>query len=106
MGSLAAALDGFATSSASLGATLDDLQADLAQARSALAEGDRLLDEYRTAAQEAGALAAQSRDDLETSMWWARFTAVLVGIWMVVAQYVPWWLGSRLRPAATSAADT
>jgi hypothetical protein len=33
-------------------------------------------------------------------MWWARFTAVLLGLWIIAAQYVPWWLGSRSRPTA------
>jgi hypothetical protein len=100
MRSLAAELDDFATSSGSVGPTLDELQGDLVDARAALAESDALIERYRAAADEAGALAARSRDDLESSMWWARFTAVLLGLWIIAAQYVPWWLGSRSRPAA------
>ncbi len=100
MRSLAAELDGFAESSGSVGPTLDELQGDLVDARAALAESDALIERYRSAADEAGALAARSRDDLDSSMWWARFTAVLLGLWIIAAQYVPWWLGSRSRPAA------
>jgi hypothetical protein len=103
MRSLAAELDDFATSSGSVGPTLVDLQGDLVDARAALAESDALLERYRVAADEAGALAAQSRDDLESSMWWARFTAVLLGLWIISAQYVPWWLGARSRPASVVA---
>lgn len=105
MRTLATELDGFATSSAGVGADLDALQIDLDDARTALADSDRLLGEYRAAAGEAGALAAQSRDDLGSSMRWARFTAVLLGVWIVAAQYVPWWLSrqghGKPRPVAT-----
>lgn len=97
MRELAADLDDFATSAGSVGPTLDALQVDLADARTALADSDRLLDRYRVSAQEVGALAAQSRNDLEGSMWWARVTAVLLGLWIVAAQYLPWWLGSLPR---------
>jgi hypothetical protein len=97
MRSLAAELDDFATSSGSVGPTLDALQGDLVDARDALAESEALLDRYRAAADEAGELAASSRNDLESSMWWARLTAVLLGMWIIAAQYVPWWLGSRAR---------
>jgi hypothetical protein len=95
MRTLATELDGFATSSVGVGSDLDALQVDLDDARTALADSDRLLDEYRAAAEEAGALASQSRNDLGSSMWWARFTAVLLGVWIVAAQYVPWWLSGQ-----------
>jgi hypothetical protein len=97
MRTLAAELDEFSSSSAAIGANLDSLQTDLDDARTALADSDRLLDEYRVAATEAGELAERSRDDLGSSMWWARFTAVLLGVWIVAAQYVPWWLADQAR---------
>ena len=97
MRTLAAELDEFSSSSAAIGANLDSLQTDLDDARTALADSDRLLDEYRVAASEAGELAERSRDDLGSSMWWARFTAVLLGVWIVAAQYVPWWLADQAR---------
>lgn len=102
MRELAVQLDDFASTAGTVGPTLGELQVDLDEARAALAESEALLDRYRVAADEAGALASQSRNDLETSMWWARFTAVLLGLWIIAAQYVPWWLGSRSRPAATT----
>lgn len=97
MRELAVGLDGFATSSGDVTDDLDALEADLADARSALAESDRLLDRYRVAAAEAGTLASGSRADLERSMWWARFTALFLGAWLIAAQYVPWWLSRQAR---------
>ena len=97
MRTLATELDDFASSSVGVGSNLDALQSDLDDARAALADSDRLLDEYRIAADEAGALAAQSRNDLESSMWWARCSAILLGAWIVAAQYVPWWLSRQAR---------
>lgn len=97
MRTLAVELEAFASSTGEVTADLGALQGDLAEARTALADSDRLLDRYRIAAEEAGALAAASRDDLQSSMWWARFTALLVGAWIVVAQYVPWWLSRQSR---------
>jgi hypothetical protein len=97
MRELATGLDAFAASSGGVTGDLDALQVDLADARNALADSDRLLDRYRTAATEAGALAGASRDDFERSMWWARFTALVLGVWLIAAQYVPWWLSRQAR---------
>lgn len=101
MRELATGLDAFASSSGDVTTDLDALQADLAGARTALADSDRLLDRYRTAAAEAGALAGASRDDFERSMWWARITALVLGIWLIAAQYVPWWLSRQARVVTT-----
>lgn len=97
MRELATGLDAFTASSSDVTADLAALASDLADARTALADSDRLLDRYRTAAAEAGALAGASRDDFERSMWWARFTALVLGIWLIAAQYVPWWLSRQAR---------
>ncbi len=97
MRTLAADLDEFAASAVGVGSNLDALQGDLVDARAALADSERLLDGYRVAAAEAGQLAATSRGDLDSSMALARFVAVLLGAWIVAAQYVPWWLSRQMR---------
>ena len=79
------------------------MRSDLERTRAALATSAGLLDAYRDTAERAGALASASRQDLERSFVWARIAAVVMAILIAVSQYVPWWLGSRLRSAGDSA---
>jgi hypothetical protein len=95
---LAVRLESVVESTDALGPSFADLDVELDTARTTLADGDRLLDRYRISAEEAGALAERSRDELGTSMWWARAAIVLLAAWLVAAQYVPWWLAGRVAP--------
>ncbi len=101
LAAIAAELDGFGSSSSDLRNRLDEVRADVTATRIALENSDRLLDRYRAAAGDAGELASSSRADLGRSIWWARAATILGGLMVAVAQYVPWWLGTRLRCAAS-----
>jgi hypothetical protein len=95
---LATSLESVVESTDALAPSFSDLDAELDDARTTLAEGDRLLDRYRISAAEAGVLAERSRDELATSMWWARAAIMLLAVWLVAAQYVPWWLAAHAAP--------
>lgn len=95
--SIAGELESFAGESETLRADLAAVSADLARTQLALADSQELLDRYRTSAEEAQELAIASRADLGRSLGWARLAVVLIGLVMLTAQLVPWWLGGRLR---------
>jgi methyl-accepting chemotaxis protein len=97
LAAIAEELASFADGSDELRGQLTAVQSDLERTRVALATSAGLLDAYRDTAERAGALASASRQDLERSFGWARIAAALVAILIAVSQYVPWWLGSRLR---------
>jgi hypothetical protein len=99
---LATRLESVVESTDALAPSFDDLDAELDDALTTLAEGDRLLDRYRVSAAEAGVLAERSRDELATSMWWARAAIILLSVWLVAAQYVPWWLAGHAAPIRLS----
>lgn len=90
-------LAAFADGSGNLRTRIDAVQADLERTRTALIDSRRLLDEYRSTADRAGELAAASREDFAQSLGWSRIAMVLLGIFIAVAQFIPWWLGGKLR---------
>lgn len=92
-------LGGFADNSGALNTEVDGFLADVAASRKALGDTERLLDSYRTAADDARTLAITSRGDLDGSITWTRFALVLLALLIAVGQLVPWWLGSRLMEA-------
>jgi ABC-type transporter Mla subunit MlaD len=104
LATIAVELDGFARGSADLSDRTVEVRADLERTRLALADSSRLLDAYRDAAERAGEIATSSRADLRHSFRWVRFAIVLVGILIALSQYVPWWLGTRLRVVADPSA--
>lgn len=89
---IATELDAFAGSSVELGAQVDAVSADLAETRRALARTDVLLDDYRSTASEAGELAAASRSDIGRNFLLARLALAVFAAFVVVSQFVPWWL--------------
>jgi methyl-accepting chemotaxis protein len=82
---------------------VDALIADIEDSSGALDDTALLLDDYAIAAEEARELAVSSRDDLDRSLGWMRVVLVLVALLLAAAQFVPWWLGSRLVESAASA---
>jgi methyl-accepting chemotaxis protein len=98
LGELAERLDGFATGTDDLAGDLDAVRADLDATRASLSESDALLERYRVTAMDAAELARTGRDDFDASFGWTRLAVVLLGAFLVVGQYVPWYLGRRLRP--------
>lgn len=89
-------LQTFADGSDDVGAQIEQVRADLATTRAALTDSSDLLDDYRDTATEAGLLAASSRDDMARGFLLARLGAVLLAVFMVVAQFVPWWLAGTM----------
>ncbi len=89
-------LQAFADGSDDVGVQVDGVRADLADTRAALTDSAGLLDEYRQTATDAGLLASSSRDDMARAFALARFALLLVAAFIVIAQYVPWWLASNL----------
>ena len=97
---LSSELDGFAGRSDDLAADIDGVAADVQATRDSLALSTDLLTRYHTTATEAEALARSGRGDFAGSLRWMRLVLVLVGVFAVIAQYLPWWLGRRIRPVA------
>ena len=97
IGLLSERLDGFAAGTGDLSADLDDVRADLDRTRSSLDQSDQLLGRYRASAVDAEELARTGRDDFGTALSAMRVVIVLLGLFGVVAQFVPWYLGRRLR---------
>jgi hypothetical protein len=98
LSALADRLDGFAGGTDDLTSDLDAVRADLDATRASLSESDALLDRYRATATDAAELARSGRDDFGASFAQTRLAVVLLGAFLVVAQYIPWYLGRRLRP--------
>lgn len=94
---IATELESFGDTSGELRERVDGVGADLGRTRAALEASGRLLDSYRETAADAERLAATSRDDLDRSIRWARAAALLIGVVIILGQFVPWWLGGRLR---------
>lgn len=97
LGALSERLDGFASGTGDLSADLDDVRADLERTRTSLDSSDQLLDRYRASAVDAAELARSGRDDFGAALNAMRVVIVLLGLFGVVAQFVPWYLGRRLR---------
>jgi hypothetical protein len=98
---LTAELQTFAEGSADVRAQVDEVRADLVETRIALADSAALLDDYRSTANEAGQLATSSRTDMSRAFTLARLAVLVLAVFVVVAQFVPWWLAGHLpRPAA------
>ncbi len=95
--SIADSLGGFASGSDELRTRIGEVQIDLERTQRAVRESGRLLDDYRATADRAGEVATSSRDDFGRSIGWARIAIVLLGAFVAIAQYIPWWLGGRLR---------
>jgi len=95
---LSTELDGFAGRSDDLAANIDEVAADVQATRDSLSRSTELLARYRTTATEAETLARTGRGDFAGSLQWMRFTVLLVGAFALLAQYLPWWLGRRIRP--------
>ena len=90
-------LEEFATGSGDVGSGLDGVRESVAETRAALSDNGALLDDYRDAADRAGAVASQSRDDLGRSVVWARVSVLMLGLTLASLQFVPWWLAARFR---------
>lgn len=99
---IALELDTFATSSGDVGSQVDAVRVDLVETRRALANTSELLDEYRETAREAGQLARDSRDDMARGFLLARLAVVLLGLFLIVSQFVPWWLADRVATASNA----
>lgn len=97
LGELSERLDGFASGTGDLSSDLESVRADLERTRASLGESDALLDRYRTSAVDAQELARSGRDDFGSALAAMRVVIVLLGLFGVAAQYVPWYLGRRLR---------
>jgi hypothetical protein len=94
---LADRLDGFATGTDELTTDLDAVRADLDATRVSLSDSEALLERYRATAMDAVELARSGRDDFDASFGWTRLAIVLLGVFLAVGQYIPWYLGRRLR---------
>jgi ABC-type transporter Mla subunit MlaD len=94
---LSTSLESFSGRTTDLADEVDAIRTDVERTRSSLDESDRLLDRYRETAADAERLAVTSRDDFDQSLRWARWTAIALAAFVVVAQFVPWWLGRRRR---------
>ena len=86
----------FADGSDDVAVQLDLVRADLRTTRAALADSADLLDDYRATASDAGTLAVTSRDDMGRAFLLARIAVVLMAIFVIVAQFVPWWLAGHV----------
>ena len=96
-------LQTFADGSADVSAQIDAVRADLTDTRMALADSAALLDDYRSTASDAGQLAASSRGDMSRAFTLARLAVLALGLFVVVAQFVPWWLAGSPSGAQVSA---
>jgi hypothetical protein len=95
-------LQTFAEGSDDIGGRVDAVRDDLAATRRALADSSDLLDDYRRTATDAGLLAASSRGDMSRAFALARLAALMLALFVVVAQFVPWWLAGFVSPDQVS----
>lgn len=95
-------LQSFAEGSDDISGRVDSVRADVAETRRALANSSVLLDDYRRTAADAGLLATVSRDDMSRAFGLARLAALVLALFVVVAQFVPWWLAGALSPERVS----
>lgn len=102
IGELSERLDGFASGTGDLSGDLTDVRADLDRTRTSLDASEALLDRYRISAEDAEQLARDGRDDFASALTAARIVVVLLAVFGAIAQYVPWYLGRRLRGAEPS----
>lgn len=102
LGELSDRLDGFANGTGDLSEDLADVRADLDRTRTSLDASGALLDRYRTSAENAEQLAREGRSDFGSALTAARIVIVLLAVFAVAAQYVPWYLGRRVRGALPS----
>ncbi len=98
-------LQAFADSSDEVGVQIETVRADLAETCAALAGSSGLLDDYRVTAQEAGLLASTSRDDTARGFALARLGLLLLAAFVIVAQYIPWWLAGTWEARGVSIVD-
>ena len=96
-------LQAFADGSDDVSARVDEVRADLTDTRLALADSAALLDDYRSTAGDAGRLAATSRGDMSRAFALARLALLVLALFVIVAQFVPWWLAGRLSTLQVSA---
>jgi hypothetical protein len=99
-------LQDFADGSGELTADIESLSTDLARTRTALSGTDALLDQYRTAASEAGQLARETRDQLSGSMTRMRIVLVALALLLTVSQFVPWTLAALIDERRAERPDT
>jgi hypothetical protein len=90
-------LQGFGEGSSQLTADIDALVTDVEHTRDALSGTDALLEQYREAAEDAGRLAAQTRNDLPSSVNRMRFVTVALALLLIASQFVPWTLASLIE---------
>lgn len=98
-------LQSFADGSDEVGTQIETVRSDLAETRSALAASSGLLDDYRATAQEAGLLASTSRDDTARGFALARLGLLLLAAFVIVSQYIPWWLAGTWEARVVSTVD-
>lgn len=103
---LAERLDAFAGDTEQLSDDLEGVRAEVERTRASLAASSELLDRYRTTADDARDLAREGRSDLDRSFLLARLSLIAIVLLGIVSQYVPWWLGGRLRPEIDPLART
>ncbi len=94
--SISTELQSFADGSDEVGVQIETVRSDLAETRAALIASSRLLDDYRETAQEAGLLASTSREDTAQGFALARIGLLLLAAFVIVAQYIPWWLAGTV----------
>ncbi len=95
-------LQSFAEGSDDISGRVDSVRADLNETRRALADSSALLDDYRRTASDAGLLATASRNDMSRAFALARLAALVLALFVVVAQFIPWWLAGRVSPDQVS----
>lgn len=101
--SISTELEAFAEGSDDVGVQIAAVRTDLRETRSALEASAGLLDEYRATAEEAGRLAASSRDDTARGFALAKLGVILLAAFVIVAQYIPWWLAANAERVVVSA---
>ncbi|MAT06599.1 MAG: hypothetical protein CL424_16290 [Acidimicrobiaceae bacterium] len=100
LGELAERLGAFADGTGDLSGDLSAVRADLDRTRASLDSSQSLLERYRTSAVDAERLAREGRDDVGSAITATRLAVLALGVFGVIAQYVPWYLGRRLRPTS------
>lgn len=101
--SIATELADFADGSGTLRAEIEAVRLDVRATKAALGDSEQLLGRYRATAEEAAALAASSRSDLDRSATLARIAVIAMALLILLSQLVPWWLADLLRTTAHGA---
>jgi ABC-type transporter Mla subunit MlaD len=96
LATISAELQNFAAGSGDLNAEIDSLTADVERTREALSGTDALLTQYRQTTTEAGALAAETRDNLSASVTRMRIALIGLALLLALSQFVPWTMAALI----------